>query len=463
MTSKANVVGGISAKKQGKCRTSLSPGRASLAVVLAAVALTLGLLTTVDAQAATPKTVYVSQTGLNSGGCTVTAPCATVSYALTKATSGGTIKVSGTIDDHLVISAPVTVTPWVGGPAGSSAVLNGTFTTFDSVVEVASGVSGVTLEDLTIENGYDTNGGGILNNGTLTLTDSTVSGNGNSSDLGGGIYNGGTMTITDSTIANNTAEDGGGIFNVGTMTILASTISANTCTGTSSGCSSGGIYSGNGHTAVLGATIAADNTGGNCDGYDTSSLSSVGFNLTNDTTGTACAFTALDLVNKSPLLGPLASNGGPTQTMLPALTSPAADVIHDPTTLEGVAVCPGTDQRGVIRPGQGETGCTIGAVEVGATSPTTTSVSLLPATTVTSGTTVAYVVTVVPTAGTGTPTGKVTFKIGKVVLCKAVLSGGVAACGATSAPVGVDTVTGTYSGGGDFAGSAGTATLAVTS
>ena len=52
----------------------------------------------------------------------------------------------------------------------------------------------------------------------------------------------------------------------------------------------------------------ADNTDGpNCDGYDTGSLDSVGYNLTNDKTGTACSFTRkTDLVNKNPLLGHLA-------------------------------------------------------------------------------------------------------------------------------------------------------------
>jgi hypothetical protein len=60
----------------------------------------------------------------------------------------------------------------------------------------------------------------------------------------------------------------------------------------------------------------------------------------------------------------LARNGGPTQTLLPGATSPAADMIPKPTTLRGVAVCPGTDQRGVTRPAPGETRCTIGAVEI---------------------------------------------------------------------------------------------------
>jgi len=68
----------------------------------------------------------VSRGGLDRGACTKASPCATVSYALTKAPSGATIEVSGTIDDHPVISSPVTITTWPGGPAGSPAVLDGT-------------------------------------------------------------------------------------------------------------------------------------------------------------------------------------------------------------------------------------------------------------------------------------------------------------------------------------------------
>ncbi len=64
----------------------------------------------------------------------------------------------------------------------------------------------------------------------------------------------------------------------------------------------------------------------------------------------------------NPNLGPLASNGGPTQTYLPAAGSPAIDKIPNPTTADGFSLCPGTDQRGVTRP-QGSK-CDIGSVEV---------------------------------------------------------------------------------------------------
>src|SRR3984885_10738729 len=135
------------------------------ATALGALAALACVLVPAAAQAAAPTTLYVSQGGLDSGTCTSASPCATVSYALTKAASGATIEVSGTIDDHLGISSPVTITTWPGGPAGSPAVLDGTAS--GAVVFVDPGVAGVTLHDLTIENGTL----GITNNGTVTITD----------------------------------------------------------------------------------------------------------------------------------------------------------------------------------------------------------------------------------------------------------------------------------------------------
>ena len=51
----------------------------------------------------------------------------------------------------------------------------------------------------------------------------------------------------------------------------------------------------------------------------------------------------VDLINTDPLLGPLANNGGPTQTMALLPGSPAIDA---GVTVAGVT----TDQRGVLRP-----------------------------------------------------------------------------------------------------------------
>ena len=146
-------------------------GRYAATALGAGAVLAFGVLGPAAAQAAAPTTLYVSQGGLDSGTCTSASPCATVTYALTKAASGATIEVSGTIDDHPVIKSPVTITTWPGGPAVSPAVLNGTASgTVVTVFETA----GVTLKDLTIENGAL----GIFNEfSTLTVIDSTVSGN----------------------------------------------------------------------------------------------------------------------------------------------------------------------------------------------------------------------------------------------------------------------------------------------
>ena len=93
----------------------------------------------------------------------------------------------------------------------------------------------------------DRDGGGICNNeGTITITGSTISNN--SADSGGGIENSwGTITINGSTISNNSAEgNGGGIGNNDTLTITGSTISNNSTNGDGGGI--GGILK----TAIIG-------------------------------------------------------------------------------------------------------------------------------------------------------------------------------------------------------------------
>ncbi len=95
----------------------------------------------------------------------------------------------------------------------------------------------MTISDLTIADGKSTlgNGGGVNNAGTLTLSYCTISGNSatNASSDGGGIYNGasGTVTVSNSTLSSNQADySGGGIYNAGTLN-YANTIIANSTFG----------------------------------------------------------------------------------------------------------------------------------------------------------------------------------------------------------------------------------------
>jgi hypothetical protein len=240
----------------------------------------------------------------------------------------------------------------------------------------------LTVADSTISNntatalGGNAEGAGIDDRGVATIIDSTISYNSTSATTNGGIAGGGgfggvgNLTVADSTISHNSVSApagqalGGGIADPGLITITASTISDNSASAPASGdiAAGGGIFEervGN----LVGATIVAANTANgtlnNCAG----AVSSLGYNLTDDAFGGVCGFTGgTDKANVAPDLGPLASNGGPTLTMLPAVSSPAAGAIPSPLVLNGVAVCgPGaSDQRGEPRISL----CTIGAVEV---------------------------------------------------------------------------------------------------
>jgi hypothetical protein len=124
----------------------------------------------------------------------------------------------------------------------------------------------VDISGMTIANGRVTNanGGGILNSGMLTVTNSTLSGNsaegGGGLIGGGGIFNWGTLTVTSSTLSGNSADAGdgliagGGILNLGTLTVTSSTLSGNSGSG-------GGIANG-GTLTVTNSTLTGNSASG---------------------------------------------------------------------------------------------------------------------------------------------------------------------------------------------------------
>ena len=163
--------------------------------------------------------------------------------------------------------------------------------------------------------------------------------------------NKGMLMMMDCTLYGNTAtSDGGGLATSGTAQVVNCTITDNNVTIGSSGVFGGGIF---GQTVVpqLFNTIVAGNFQG-----------AAGSTIANDLAGIADPTSAFDLIGTSeaaglvngtnnnqvgvsnPGLAPLASNGGPTQTVQLLPGSPAIDYgsnAYVPVT--------STDQRGFVR------------------------------------------------------------------------------------------------------------------
>jgi predicted outer membrane repeat protein len=209
-------------------------------------------------------------------------------------------------------------------------------------------------------------GGGIYNSsGTVTLTGCTLSGN-TTSVRGGALHNNfGTVSLTNCTLSGNTTSThGGGIFNKGgTLTLTHCTVAGNSATDAASG-EGGGIFNDFAINCTLENSIVATNTAGSGFGeqilQDGGTLTRLGANLVSSLVAGTDLFNGATLTGSGtvsttpPNLAALASNGGPTQTMLPNATSPAINAAVGSTAT--------TDQRGLARP-QG-VAADIGAVEV---------------------------------------------------------------------------------------------------
>ena len=259
-------------------------------------------------------------------------------------------------------------------------------------IDGGGGVGNLNMGTMSISNSVisfnttGSTGGGVRNSvGTLTITNSIISGN-TASGGGGGLHNNfgnGTVSIVGSTISGNNAPGttgGGGIFNTGsTVTLTNSTVSGNMAAGNgggllgnffqlvyttiafnqANGC--GGVCTASGVSARN--SIIARNVAANSPDF-TGELTSMGYNLIGNTSGMVISGGPEDIVNVDPLLGPLANNGGPTNTHALLLGSPAIDKA---SAVAGIT----TDQRGRPRPADrgsvpnapGGNGSDIGAFE----------------------------------------------------------------------------------------------------
>ena len=300
----------------------------------------------------------------------------------------GTIPLAATLPD--ILSGPGTLT--IDG-TGQNITISGNLAVRVFLLEDPG--ANLTLQKVTIADGRSFGnafGGGILNQATLTLINSTVSGNNIGYDpdfsggdvFGGGIYSEGTLTVINSTFSGNntygngstgpgTIGTGAGLFNGGTASVINSTFFGNevgagfgagiansgtlTVINSSIFDNSGGRAGGIGNFATLtvinstlsnntgeasimndGGTVALRNTivaipanygAANCSGAITDGGGNLQFG---GIFVNSCGGT---ITTGDPKLVGHANNGGPTQTMALQAGSPAIDAGTDFTTLNG--------------------------------------------------------------------------------------------------------------------------------
>lgn len=215
--------------------------------------------------------------------------------------------------------------------------------------------SDIALIDVTLTDNTAASAGGGMSNSTSSPTLWGVTFDGNSADSGGGIsnWNASHPALTNVTFSGNSAVNGGAVTNslLSNPTFRNVTISRNTAD------VGGGMYNTQHSDPTLFDTILWGDTPEVYDApYDgvfpasqpviTDSVIQGGCPV-----GAACT----NVISANPLLGHLADNGGPTETMALYVLSSAIDA-------GGVnSTCAFEDQRGIARP-QGSA-CDIGAYE----------------------------------------------------------------------------------------------------
>ncbi|HSC20934.1 MAG TPA: right-handed parallel beta-helix repeat-containing protein [Solirubrobacterales bacterium] len=228
-----------------------------------------------------------------------------------------------------------------------------------------------------VSSGEGYGGGFFAENAIVTVNASLLAGNRNSGDGGGFFAEEGETTVVNSTIADNVVDTslypgqenwgayGGGVeVSAGKLTMQNVTVAGNSIrdgNGGGDGTGTGlAVYPEEGEFVN---TIVYGNSGAEVEFFAQCApvkpderLISGGHNLEQQPPAgeQRCFETPSDLI-ADPRLGPLADNGGETDTMALLDGSPAFNAAD-------AAKCPTTDQRGLPRPSLG--GCDIGAFEV---------------------------------------------------------------------------------------------------
>ena len=285
--------------------------------------------------------------------CTISGNSASQSGGGLYNLSSGTATLSGCAITGNSVNAPYS--------AGGGVYNQGVVTLTQCVVSGNSGANGgglmnydgtATLTDSTISGNTSFHGAGIFScyyaHGITTLANCTVSGN-TASSQGGGVYTGpyGATTLTDSTVSGNAAAgNGGGLYSRASST---TTLTNCTVSGNSAGQNGGGLYWTAPATVNLGNTIVAGNTASTSGPEAFGTFTSQGNNLVSQTDSSS-GWIGSDLTGTiaqplNPLIAPLGFYGGPTETMALLPGSPAIDAGRNALIPADVT----TDQRGLPR------------------------------------------------------------------------------------------------------------------
>ena len=207
-----------------------------------------------------------------------------------------------TLTNMTVSNGAATNTGFTNGNSGGGIFNVGTLTIINSTLSgnnasylgggiTISGPNTVSINNSTLSGNNASHGGGIwsTNSGTLTINNSTLSGN-NAGYDGGGIRNsGGPMTISNSTIIDNSARDGGGIYNTGTLAVNNSTLSGNTASA-----SGGAIINGTNSMTINNSTIVDNSASAGSSGIDNSATLEIKNSIVaNDPTQSNCLNTGI--------------------------------------------------------------------------------------------------------------------------------------------------------------------------
>ena len=239
------------------------------------------------------------------------------------------------------------------------------------------------INDSVFEGNTGALGGGLYAKGGIDV-DSTLF-SGNTAERAGGAVTGSLVnsifapsdsSVTNSTFTGNKAEVGGALLAVRGTKIQSSTIVGNTSTNSSGPAfaEGAGILAMNGEVKLDNTIVSANTptdiraTPAATDPFPASAGSIAGsFNLIGTAPGVSVTDTVpgSNISSTNPVLGALADNGGPTETMLPTESSPVVNKGSSPLKV---------DQRGLTRPvdfnsipfstADGANGADIGAVEL---------------------------------------------------------------------------------------------------